>query len=407
MLLTAASLRADEATDQTLALKDRVVVASRIYSDIQIYFGHWLGIPGFDLNAEYATYLDKALATDSRKAFDLATMEFMAKLENGHSGFRDPWFQNTYGQELNFYAYPVDGKWVVTKSELPDLKVGNVITALNGEPFESFYQHCRPYISASDERWRRRALFDYPYLFPESFDLTLADGRHVTIHRNGPHGASGAFHPTVDVSNRSGILIVHIPGFDAPSLEADALQAIKKTPSAKAIIIDVRGNHGGSTPQELVATLMDRPYRYFIESTPAQLASLQLYDNPGTHRELRWFGGILQPADAHYTGPLFILTDGGCFSACEDFVISFKDNHRATIIGERTAGSDGQPYQHRFENGMVFGLSTKRLFMPDGSPFEGVGIAPDIEVPIHAEDLATGKDPVLEKALSLAQSATR
>jgi carboxyl-terminal processing protease len=85
--------------------------------------------------------------------------------------------------------------------------------------------------------------------------------------------------------------------------------------------------------------------------------------------------------------------------------VSFKDNHRATIIGERTAGSSGQPYEHRFENGMVFGLSTKREFLPDGSPFEGVGIAPDIEVPIHVEDLASGRDPALEKTLSLAQPA--
>jgi carboxyl-terminal processing protease len=83
-------------------------------------------------------------------------------------------------------------------------------------------------------------------------------------------------------------------------------------------------------------------------------------------------------------------------------IVSFKENHRATIIGERTAGSSGQPYQRRFENGMVFGSSTKREFMPDGSPFEGVGIAPDIEVDVHAADVISGRDPVLENALSMA-----
>lgn len=75
-------------------------------------------------------------------------------------------------------------------------------------------------------------------------------------------------------------------------------------------------------------------------------------------------------------------------------------------IGERIAGSDGQPYQHRFENGMVFGLSTKRLFMPEGSPFEAVGIAPDTEVQVRAEDFASGKDLVLDITLRLAQSAS-
>jgi carboxyl-terminal processing protease len=405
VFLPCLSIHAEQVPYETLPLKDRVIIGSRIYSDIQIYFGHWQGIPGFDLNAEYAAYLDKVLATDDRKTFDLATMAFMAKLQNGHSGFRDPWFQNTYGQQLHFYALPVDGKWIITQSDLPELKVGAVIAALNGEPFESFYEHCRPYISASDESWRRRALFEYPYLFPESFDLTLANGRHVGIHRNGAFRYAGSSHTTIDVTNRDGILIIHIPAFQPPNLETDALEAVKKAGSVKAIIIDVRGNHGGSTPQDLVAALMDRPYRFFAESTPAHLASLQLYDSPGTHTELHWSGGTLEPSTPHYTGPLFILTDGGCFSACEDFVVSFKDNHRATIIGERTAGSSGQPYEHRFENGMVFGLSTKREFLPDGSPFEGVGIAPDIEVPIHVEDLASGRDPALEKTLSLAQPA--
>jgi carboxyl-terminal processing protease len=139
VLLPCLSIHAEQVPYETLPLKDRVIIGSRIYSDIQIYFGHWQGIPGFDLNAEYAAYLDKVLATDDRKTFDLATMAFMAKLQNGHSGFRDPWLQNTYGQQLHFYALPVDGKWVITQSELPELKVGAVITALNGEPFESFY----------------------------------------------------------------------------------------------------------------------------------------------------------------------------------------------------------------------------------------------------------------------------
>lgn len=399
------AVHADEIPDQVIPLKDRVVVASRIYADIQIYFGHWQGVPGFDLNAEYATYLDKVLTTESRKAFDLDTMEFMAKLQNGHSGFRDPWFLDTYGQELNFYAYPIEGKWVVTQSGLPDLKVGSLLTELDGAPFESFYERCRRYISASDERWRRRALFEYPYLFPESFELTLGDGRRIKIRRHGAFQSADTTHNRIVVSNHEGILLIRIPGFHLASLETDAIETLKKATSAKAVIIDVRGNHGGSTPQQLVAALMDRPYHYFIESTPVQLGSFQLYNSPGTHTELRWFGGVDESSGVLYEGPLFVLTDGGCFSACEDFVVSFKDNHRATIIGERTAGSDGQPYQHRFENGMRFGLSTKRLFMPDGSPFEGVGIAPDIEVQIHPEDLESGKDPVLEKALSLAQSA--
>ncbi|MGH9318163.1 MAG: S41 family peptidase, partial [Thermoanaerobaculia bacterium] len=119
----------------------------------------------------------------------------------------------------------------------------------------------------------------------------------------------------------------------------------------------------------------------------------------GRHSDLFWYGDVAVPGKQPYRGALSILIDGGCFSACEDFVAPFKDNRRATILGERTAGSSGQPFQKDFGNGMGIGLSTKREFFPDGSEFEGVGIAPDVEIPMTLEDLRTGKDTVLAQAL--------
>jgi len=62
----------------TLALEDRVVWASQIYAGIQMYFGHWKGVPDLDLDKEYARYIRQVLASDSRRDFDLASMEFLA-----------------------------------------------------------------------------------------------------------------------------------------------------------------------------------------------------------------------------------------------------------------------------------------------------------------------------------------
>ncbi|MCK4385609.1 MAG: peptidase S41, partial [candidate division Zixibacteria bacterium] len=83
----------------------------------------------------------------------------------------------------------------------------------------------------------------------------------------------------------------------------------------------------------------------------------------------------------------------------EDFVVPFKDNGRAIIIGEPTGGSTGQPYMYNFGNGIRIGIGTKRAYMPDGSKFEGVGVEPDIEVKLIREDLYKDKDRVLEKAV--------
>ena len=94
--------------------------------------------------------------------------------------------------------------------------------------------------------------------------------------------------------------------------------------------------------------------------------------------------------------------DGGCVSACEDFVEPSKDSGRATLVGETTQGSSGLPFFYDFHNGMSIKIAVKRDYFPDGSQFEGVGIKPDVEVRTTIEDMKTGRDPVLEKALELA-----
>ena len=58
----------------------------------------------------------------------------------------------------------------------------------------------------------------------------------------------------------------------------------------------------------------------------------------------------------------------------------------------------------RFDNGINL-MSAVRTSMPDGSQFEGVGIKPDVEVLLMREDLYEDRDPVLLKAIEMAEQA--
>jgi carboxyl-terminal processing protease len=77
----------------------------------------------------------------------------------------------------------------------------------------------------------------------------------------------------------------------------------------------------------------------------------------------------------------------------------FKDNGRAVLIGDSTAGSSGQPYSVRLEDGIQFWVGAKREYFPDGSPFEGVGVHPDIRIVPTIDDLRAGRDRALEQAI--------
>ncbi|HVZ15545.1 MAG TPA: S41 family peptidase [Terriglobales bacterium] len=392
---------APEAERTAIDLQSRVMIASRIYSSIQMYFGHWKGVPSFDLEKEYANYIQQVLVSDNRRDFDLASMEFVAALQNGHSAFGDQWLRDNFGQMIGFYARPIDGEWVITQTSLADLPLGEVLTAIDNEPFDAFYRRNRKYISASNERWRQHSLFEYTYLFPPSFVVTLKNGKKVSVTRKGAFQWSGQQFKTIETRQQDGVAIVRIPIFAPATFEDSAVEFIKNLGQVKALILDVRGNHGGSTPANLVDGLMDRPYRWMSQTTAANIAVLRAWEISGQHAELSFGSDPQQPKKTLYSGPLYILTDGGCYSACEDLVAPFKDNHRAVIVGERTGGSTGQPYGQNFGNGMRVSLSTLREYLPDGTPFEGIGIAPDIEVRTSAADLQKGNDPVLAKALEV------
>jgi carboxyl-terminal processing protease len=121
------------------------------------------------------------------------------------------------------------------------------------------------------------------------------------------------------------------------------------------------------------------------------------------HPRLAFPGVVEEPGETVYAGPVVILVDDACASACEDFALPFASSGRGTLVGEPTSGSTGQPYMWTFDNGMSFRVSARRVSMPDGAPFEGVGIVPDVEVRPTSGDLRSGRDPVLETAREIAR----
>jgi carboxyl-terminal processing protease len=137
--------------------------------------------------------------------------------------------------------------------------------------------------------------------------------------------------------------------------------------------------------------------RYYAETGNASYPVLQ-------RAHLSWPPEVVKPEKTVFRGKLLLLADGRCASACEDFLVPFKDNGRGVLLGERTEGSSGQPYTANLGDDVTIGIGTKREYFPGGGQFEGVGIAPDIEVKLRADDLRAGRDPVLARALELARA---
>src|SRR5437773_4096635 len=148
----APALFASLAWGQTkIALEERLWVASKIYASIPIYFAHWQGVRDLDLDATYKEYLKGATSAETRWDFDLLTLEFMARLKNGHTDFSDRFLSGAGGPPLGCSPAPVEGKWTVLETYIAKLKIGDVIERIDRVSMDRFYADKRKYISASSE----------------------------------------------------------------------------------------------------------------------------------------------------------------------------------------------------------------------------------------------------------------
>ncbi len=418
-----------ELPDLQLSQFDKMRLASNIKYAVDAYFGHWEGVPDLDMEKEFDSYLAAIANTDSRRKFDLYTLEFFSKFQNGHTKFTDSWLWSSSFEGTGLQVSFGGGQWIVQNSRRANVPPGSVITAVDNCPIDEFFSINKSYMSGSSIRSLQGRMFNTPYFFPRKFRLTLNDGSQVLVDRSVPGG--NWRERSLSRKLPPDIYYYKISSFSSPDVEDAAIAFLSAHSDAEAIVLDVRGNSGGTTPSKLLSSVLTNSYRDWSQSSPVSFGLLRAYGEMASEVEKdasrdgelfgflsgmqQYFsrpsitiqGRIIEPTGAVYQGRLIVLADSNCASACEDFVMPLKQTNRAMIIGETTFGSSGQPKFMRFNNGMSFSVGAKRMFFANGMPFEGVGIAPNYTVTPKAEDIRNNFDPALEKALELVVSIPR
>jgi carboxyl-terminal processing protease len=369
---------------------------------IQEYFAHWDGAPRADVERAYRTYISDVVHGSTRKDFGLATLRFVATLHNAHTQFIDTQMD---GRPLKFRLLEVEGQWVVLGTQETTLPRGAIVRTIEGRPVDDFVRESARYVAASNERLARTHVFSYPALFDERVSIGLENGDVVVIDRSTPASAPPASVTAVEGRwiRQGQAAYLRVSSFADTNNERKAIEFVRQFSSSPSLIVDVRGNGGGTTPGELIRALMNRQWRFWQASTPQHNALLQAEGAPVR------FASIDNPVQAAvadaYDGSLFVLVDRFCGSACEDFVMPFKTTGRGVLIGETTQGSSGNPYRVELGNAMTITIGAVRYRFPDGSAFEGVGIAPDVPIERRVSDIAAGRDAVMSRALELATTA--
>lgn len=180
-----------------------------------------------------------------------------------------------------------------------------------------------------------------------------------------------------------------------PKVLESAYDAIANADAAKGLIIDVRPNSGGD---ELLA----RAFAGCFVDAP------KVYSTNTIRRDGQWHGPfdrVVEPNAQRraYRGPVVVLMGPQNMSSCESFLLMMRQVPDCKLVGARSYGSSGNPRPHELANGVTVLLPSWKDMLPDGTPLEGVGVAPDIEVATDAAALRRG-DPVLDAALKITRS---
>lgn len=163
------------------------------------------------------------------------------------------------------------------------------------------------------------------------------------------------------------------------------------------LIIDLRVNSGGS------GHLATDFAGYFFEEEITLYESLY-YSEESNRFEASGLTSKIEPGPLFYAGQIAVLVGPDCVSACEGFAYALTQNGRSTVVGHYpSAGAYGEVGrgQYTLPGDIKMQFPTGRYVMPDGQlALEGVGVIPDVVVPVTEESALGEEDAVLEAAVS-------
>ena len=367
-------------------------------------------------------YLPRVQAAKDEYEYCRILKQCIALLCDGHTDVNGPTSPEPVARP-NLLIMPIESKAIVAAcGNSPELKAAGItpgveIVSVAGRTVKDVLEKdLYPYISASTPQARDlRAyaqLLDGPGKTKVKVAVRSLKGatREVTLERSSgdflrpPFPSSNDFYRELP----NGLSYVRLQSFSGGDVVRRFDEAFGKISSSKGLIIDVRGNGGGSTQyaSAIAGYLTDKPLAASHWKTRDYRPAFRAWGE-----DEKWFEGDhdqVEPVKGKkpFLGNVVILVNAWVVSAAEDFLVPLHASGRVKLVGEPTCGSTGQPLMVQVTSRITARICSKWDSYPDGREFVGVGIQPDIVVHPTAADIAAGRDAILEKGIEVLSSKT-
>jgi C-terminal processing protease CtpA/Prc len=384
---------------------------------------------GINWDALYDEFSQRVAAAQNDNDFYRAVRDFTYAIPDGHVGVSfnaDVFFDERGGGLGMVLTELTDGRVLVTQV-LPDqaadnsgIEVGAEILTWNDRAITEAIRQVQPYFGPFSTRHHER-VEQVNYL------TRMPPETRVTIEFLNP-GDSSPREQTLEAIVEYDSLFAVIPSFNFDELElpieGEILDGVGlgyvtiKTFSddynllarlweryienlidneIPGLIIDLRVNGGGNG-----GLALDFVEYFFDEEF---VLSQRLYYNEISGEfEIRGLPARIEAGPLHYEGEIAVLVSHDCASACEGFSHAITQGGRSIVVGHYpTAGMYGEVGRGQYELPADISLQfpTGRPETMDGELLiEGVGIIPDILVPVTEASALGRSDAVLQAAIN-------
>lgn len=275
-----------------------------------------------------------------------------------------------------------------------ELRIGDVVESIDGQTAEALFQRLTQTVSAASPGWHRHAASRLAWGAPGTVATFVVRGdggvvRTVTVNRGGTGGVPVEPRPASLSEVRPGIMYA-----DPTRLTVAEWQAgVPRLTQARGLVFDMRGYP--SLPPAWLGHLSRTP-----------LESAQ-WHTPKRHRpdqtDVVWDQSDWEvpPLEPRFTTNVVFLTDGRAISYAETLMGIVEAYRLGTIVGEPTAGTNGDLAQADLGLGYRLMFTGMKVLKHDGSRHHGVGIRPTVPVSRSVEGVRAGRDEQLERALEL------
>lgn len=382
--------------DQYVRLAD-ITIAWNIFQHFYPYFD----VVKTDWKASLTGALKDAYRDKTKMDFLKTLRKFTATLDDGHVKV------SLRGDDSSTYIAPlkwdlIENKLVITgiyDSTIMGIHVGDIVSELDGVKAETAFNNQVRYISAATEGWKRYRILMKMLVGPKDSKMVLKierDGKaqQITI----PRSLTRMEH--YDASNRDifkyrkidrDIYYLNLDRISMPEIN----RLMPELEKARAIICDLRGYPNGN--HYLIS--------HFIKEKEDSLwMGIPRVIFPDFERvTYRKYGWHLRPIEPALKAKLVFITNNRAISYAESYMSYIKEFQLATIVGQPTAGTNGNVNTFTLPGDYFVNWTGMRVLKHDGSQHHGVGISPHVRVGRTIKGIRDGRDEFLEKAIEIAK----